>query len=89
MQREAPDHDAKLAAEIARLQAARGIQIGPWLRENKMFLLILAGYFMLVGVYAAVATARGQSPIAGAIIGVLVGPVVILRMYGRWRSSQS
>jgi len=80
-----PEYEARVAADIARLQAARGIQVRAWLRENKRFGVVLAAYLGIIALYAGIMAARGEPPIAGVIIGVFFGPIVMLRVYARSR----
>ncbi len=79
------DDDPKLAAEIARLQAARGLQLGAWLRENRTLALVLLGYFAFVAASCVFASARGKDPFLGAVIGVVLGPLFLLRASARLR----
>lgn len=80
-----PEYEAKLAADIARLQAAKGINPRAWLRENKGLLLAFVAYLAVVGVFVGIAVARGDSPGGAALVGVFVAPVVMLRVYVRWK----
>ncbi len=80
-----PEYEAKLAADIARLQAAKGINPRAWLRENKGLLLVFVAYLAVVGVFVGIAVARGDSPGGAALVGVFVAPVVMLRVYLRWK----
>jgi hypothetical protein len=80
-----PDYEARLAADIARLQSAKGIQIGAWLRDNKTFVFVLLAYFAIIGLYAGLAAWRNENPMVGVLLGVFFGPIVLLRIYLRWR----
>jgi hypothetical protein len=83
-----PEYEARVAADIARLQAAKGVQIRAWIRENKMFLVVLAAYLGIIGLYAGIMAARGEDPMVGVFIGVVFGPFVLLRIYLRWRRTR-
>ena len=85
MQPGSPEYEAKLQADIARLQAAKGIQLRAWMRENKTLVVVLALYLGVVGLYSVIALARGESPLVGAVIGTFFGPLVLLRGWARWR----
>jgi len=80
-----PEYEARADADIARLQAAKGIQVRAWLRENKTFVLVLVAYLAVIGLYAGFAVANGDNPVAGALVGIFFGPLVILRIYVRFR----
>lgn len=80
-----PDYEARLAADIARLQGAKGVQLGAWFRQNKALVAIFAVYFGLIGAFAAYAVSRGDSPMGGVLVGVIAGPLVMLRTYLRWK----
>lgn len=79
------DDDAKLQADIARLRASKGVQLIPWIRENKVFVGVLALYFGLIALYAGIMKASGENPMVGVVIGVFFGPLAMLRMYVRWK----
>lgn len=83
-----PEYEAKVAADIARLQAAKGIQIRAWIRENKAFLPFIGVYFAIIAAYGGIAYAKGDPPGAGLIFGVFMGPIVMLRMWLRWRRAR-
>jgi CHASE2 domain-containing sensor protein len=83
-----PEYEAKMAADIARLNAAKGFQVRAWFRENKAFALVIVGYVVFVSLCIGLAMARGISPGAGAIAGVVVFPLLALRMYARFRRSR-
>ena len=80
-----PDYEAQLAADIARLQSAKGIQIAAWLRENRTLCLILLAYAAVVGSYVFITWIIGAPVGLGVILGVIFGPFVLLRMYTRWK----
>jgi hypothetical protein len=75
-----PEYEAKVAADMAKLQAAKGIQFRAWVRENKVLVIIFT-------VYVAAVIAAGiifQSP-GASIIAVFWLPFVALRLYRRRR----
>jgi hypothetical protein len=75
-----PQYEAKMAADIAKLQGAKGVQLGAWIRANKILVIVFA-------VYIAAVVAAGivfQSP-GASIAAVFVAPIVALRLYLRWR----
>jgi hypothetical protein len=80
-----PQYEAKLAADIARLQAAKGISPRAWLRENKTLLLVFLAYLAVVLTFVGVAVAKGESPGGAALVAIFVAPVVMLRVYVRWK----
>jgi hypothetical protein len=80
-----PEYDARVDADIARLQAAKGIQVRAWFRENKTFVLVLLVYLAVIGLYSGFAVANGDNPVAGALVGIFIGPLVMLRIYVRFR----
>ena len=74
------DYDARLQADIARMQAAKGIQLGAWMRANKTLVVIFAVYIVAV-IGAGIAF---QNP-GASIAAVFVVPLVALRIYVRMR----
>jgi len=80
-----PDADARFQADVARLQAAKGIQVRAWLRENKTLAIVFAVYLATIAVIAGVFIAKGESPGGAILAGVFVGPLVMLRLYIRFR----
>jgi hypothetical protein len=78
-------YDQRMEADIARLRAAKGIQPRAWLAANRGLALVFLGYLALIGVYAAIAYARGEPVGGGVLVGVFFGPLVLLRVVLRWR----
>jgi hypothetical protein len=73
-----PEYEAKVAADIARLQGAKGIQLGAWIRANKILVIVF-------GVYIALVVGAGivfQHP-GASIIAVFWVPIVGLRLWLR------
>ena len=56
-----------------------------WLRENRGLLLVFVAYLAVVAIFVGIAVARGDSPGGAALVGVFVAPVVMLRIYLRWK----
>jgi hypothetical protein len=80
-----PDEDARMQADIARLQAAKGVNLRAWFRANKMLVWVFLGYVVIVGACAGFAIAQGDSPGGGVLAGVFIAPLVFLRIALRWR----
>jgi hypothetical protein len=80
-----PDAEARFQADVARLQAAKGIQVRAWFRENKTLVLVFLGYFVAVSIVAGVLVARGESPGPAILFAIFSTPVVALRVFLRWR----
>ena len=77
-----PDPDA---AMIARLQGAKGFRPGLWLRENKVLVIVFGVYFAVIGASTAIYVGMGESPGPALLVSIFVAPLVMLRMYVRWR----
>jgi hypothetical protein len=80
-----PDYEARMQADIARLQAAKGVNLRAWMRANKALVWVFAGYLVTIGVCAGFAVVRGDPPGGGVLAGVFIAPLVFLRIYIRWR----
>lgn len=80
------DPDAEM---IARLQGAKGLQPRAWLRENKRLALVFGAYLGVVG--AIVLTQQIFYPREEigpyVLFGIFFAPIVMLRIYLRWRRS--
>jgi hypothetical protein len=72
-----PEYEAKMAADIAKLQGAKGIQLRAWARENKLLLIVFAVYLSLV-----VAAGFVWGP-AASLIAVFWVPIAGFRIYLR------
>ena len=70
-----PEYEARVAADMAKLQGAKGIQIRAWLRENKVFALILGIWLggTLIGVLLT----------GNPLIGALAVPLIAFKVYAR------
>jgi hypothetical protein len=84
-----PDYEARMAADIARLQSAKGVDLRGWLRANKSLLLVFLAYLGIIAVYAGIAASMGEPPGAGVLLGAFFGPLVLLRIYLRARRRRS
>jgi hypothetical protein len=80
-----PDYEARMQADIARLQSAKGIDLRGWLRANKPLALVFLAYLGIIAVYAGISASMGESPGAGVLFGAFFGPIVMLRIYLRVR----
>lgn len=80
-----PEYEARMQADIARLQAAKGVSPRAWIRENKTLLLVFVGYLALVSVWGFVAYANGDPPGGGLLMGIFLTPIVGLRVYLKFR----
>lgn len=67
-----------MAADIAKLQGAKGVQLGAWLRANKILVIVFAVYVVLVIGAGIVFQHPGAS-----LIAVFWVPVVGLRLWLR------
>ena len=72
-------------ADIARLQAAKGVSPLAWLRENKTLVLVFLGYLGVIGIWGGVSYIQGAPPGAGILLGIFIGPLVALRVYLKFR----
>ncbi len=79
------DYEARMQADIARLQSAKGVNVRAWFRANKVLVIVFASYLALMGIYAAIAVANGDPPGAGILVGAFAGPIVMLRILLRVR----
>jgi hypothetical protein len=78
-----PDPDAEM---IARLQGARGFQPRAWIRENRGLVLVFGAYVAVVAAIGIVTVGIGHSEPGPAILfGVFFAPILMLRIYVRWR----
>ena len=75
-----PEYEAKVAADIAKLQGAKGIQLGAWIRANKVLVLVFAVYIVVVIGAGIVFQHPGAS-----IIAVFWVPIAGLRLFLRGR----
>lgn len=80
-----PDAEARFQADVARLQAAKGIQVRAWIRDNKPFAVAMAVYLATVAAIGGVFIASGESPGGAILFGVVVAPFAMLRVYVSWR----
>ena len=69
-----------MAADIAKLQGAKGVQLGAWFRANKILVIVFSVYIVLVVGAGIVFQHPGAS-----IIAVFWVPIVGLRLYLRGR----
>ena len=67
-----------MAADIAKLQGAKGVQLGAWIRANKILVVVFTGYILLVIGAGIVFQHPGAS-----IIAVFWVPIVAFRLYLR------
>jgi hypothetical protein len=74
-----------MAADIARLRAAKGIQVRAWLAANRRLALVFLAYLAVVALYGGIAYARDQPIGSGILVGVFFGPIVLLRIALRAR----
>ena len=75
-----PEYEAKLAADMAKLQGAKGIQLGAWIRQNKILVVVFV-------VYIAAVIAAGvifQHP-GASLIAVFWLPIAAIRIFARSR----
>lgn len=80
-----PDYDARMQADIARLQSAKGIDMRGWFRANKRLVLVFLAYLGIIALYAGISASMGESPGVGVLLGAFFGPIVLLRIYLRAR----
>lgn len=74
-----PGYEAKMAADIAKLQGAKGIQLRAWARENKLLVAVFAVYLTLV-----VAAGFVWGP-AASLVAVFWLPIAAFRIFMRQR----
>jgi hypothetical protein len=79
------DADARMAADIARLQAARGVNLRGWFRENKVLVAVFACYLALVGAGTTFAWLQGHEIGPALLFFVFFTPLGALRIYVRLR----
>ncbi len=73
---------------IARLQGARGFQPRAWLRENRGLVVVFGIYFAVVAAIGFVTVGLGNAePGPALLFGVFFAPIVMLRVYLRWKRS--
>jgi hypothetical protein len=76
------EYEAKMQADIARLQAAKGVQVRQWLRQNRTLVIVFAVYFTIIGASMAVGVFFFDAPPGlGILIGAFVVPLMMLRIW--------
>lgn len=79
-----PEYEARLQADIARLNAAKGVQLLAWLRENKGLSFAFGIYFLVVVAIASVALLNGYELGPALLCAMIVSPFVLLRVGLSW-----
>ncbi len=79
-----PEYEARMQADIARLNAAKGVQMGAWLRENKGVAIAFGLYLGVVAVVVGVGLLKGWELGPALLFGLFISPFVLLRIALRW-----
>jgi hypothetical protein len=79
-----PDYEARMQADIARLNAAKGVQVRAWLRENKGVAIAFGIYLAVVICSMTVALVSGYELGPALICAMVISPFVLLRLAISW-----
>lgn len=79
-----PEYEARMQADIARLNAAKGVQLRAWLRENKGVTIAFGLYLLVIVAVAGVGMLKGWELGPALLFAMFVSPFVLLRMAISW-----